>query len=305
MTVNVRYLNCPRAYHDSRSFYSELVALTSGEPVHVVQGSGEVADLEFHSVHPPFLGRTARFMRAKGLIPSRKGLGVSGARRRSPKTPQVWFTGENVRPPTGPWSGYFSFDLDDLGGRNVYLPFWFECIGLLSRPTVAFAGEPGNWETLLNERPTLQDGREKFMCTFIGNPTSMRSQAIAAMSRIGRVDVYGKASGVPVKDKHEVAKDYQFVLCFENDLYPGYVTEKPFDAWSTGAIPVWWGCDPAGYLNARALLNLHSLGSMDRLVQMVKQLTLSPAGRAEISSSPILRRPPDLEAPIRLLKRVL
>ena len=41
-----------------------------------------------------------------------------------------------------------------------------------------------------------------------------------------------------------VARNYRYFLCFENDLYPGYVTEKPIEAWASGSVPLWRGIDP-------------------------------------------------------------
>ncbi len=44
-----------------------------------------------------------------------------------------------------------------------------------------------------------------------------------------------------VDDKFETIKNYKFTLCFENTVFPGYVTEKIFDALFAGSVPVYYG----------------------------------------------------------------
>lgn len=224
----------------------------------------------------------------------------------------IWYSGENIRPPIAAWDATWSFDQDSLGGTNFYLPVWL--IGMdfawsadQGRPSESpnpassdanFLGRRLHSEEMLRLRVGEAGDRSRFCCAFIGNPEAMRMRAIEALREIGDVDVYGRAVGRPVASKQSVAADYQFMLCFENDVYPGYVTEKPFEAWATGAIPLWRGWDSAGYLNAEALVNQLSCGSLDELVCRVEDLRRDRAAMNEVSSRPILTRALDL-APIR------
>lgn len=41
--------------------------------------------------------------------------------------------------------------------------------------------------------------------------------------------------------KREVMGGFKFALCFENCAFPGYVTEKIFDCWLAGCIPIYLG----------------------------------------------------------------
>jgi hypothetical protein len=191
---------------------------------------------------------------------------------------RVWYTGENQRPPNGGYDLSFSFETDSLGGTNIYLPLyylaldWFEDgqiqLGLEARrsgkvvkPLTTTTGRQSN----VSERP-------KFLCAFVGNPEPIRMRAIKALERIGVVDVYGQAVGRPVPNKFEVAQNYRFMLCFENDLYPGYVTEKPLEAWVTGCIPLWRGLDRNGCLNPLSHLNAASFDSLEEFVNRVENL---------------------------------
>jgi len=50
-----------------------------------------------------------------------------------------------------------------------------------------------------------------------------------------------RAGAVPIDDKLRAMSGYRFALCFENCVFPGYVTEKIFDCFWAGCIPVYWG----------------------------------------------------------------
>lgn len=208
---------------------------------------------------------------------------------------RFWFTGENVRPPIGDWDLYFSFDLDPLGGRNLYFPIWWESVGVLGPSSFSFTRSSITVNTLMQHRNIPRSPRRKFLCAFIGNPTPMRLHALKALSVLGDVDTYGRAVGRPVPDKWAIAKDYRYMLSFENDLYPGYVTEKVFEAWSCGTIPLWWGSDPAGYVNPKSLINLADLDSIDELVARVADLEADSSSFEAKLQEPILLRPPDLQ----------
>lgn len=45
----------------------------------------------------------------------------------------------------------------------------------------------------------------------------------------------------PVEEKLSVLSQYKFTFCFENTIFPGYVTEKIFDAMFAGSVPVYLG----------------------------------------------------------------
>lgn len=51
----------------------------------------------------------------------------------------------------------------------------------------------------------------------------------------------------PCRSKRDVMQKYKFALCYENASFPGYVTEKVFDAMFAGCIPVYLG-DNGQYL---------------------------------------------------------
>lgn len=63
----------------------------------------------------------------------------------------------------------------------------------------------------------------------------------------GIFDLYGRrwegfrhAKGT-IPSKHETIKEYKFNICFENTKQPGYITEKIFDCFATGTVPIYYG----------------------------------------------------------------
>lgn len=52
------------------------------------------------------------------------------------------------------------------------------------------------------------------------------------------------ASLGPAASKSQTMGDYRFALCFENMILKGWITEKLFDCFFVGTVPIYWG-DPA------------------------------------------------------------
>jgi len=129
-------------------------------------------------------------------------------------------------------------------------------------------------------------------------------RALAALEKFGNVDIYGSAVGRPVPDKYSIAKRYKFMLCFENDLFPGYVTEKPLDAWLSGCIPLWYGIDSVGLLNQSSLLNAAAFDSLEAFVDAVGELNLDGNRLTQMGSEPIFSREPSLRAASAALQRL-
>lgn len=141
---------------------------------------------------------------------------------------KIFFTGENVRMDFNVADYGIDFDYMDFGDRHLHLPL--------------FALGEQNLKRKLNKR-------EKF-CAYLvtnggnrGNPL-LRERFFDKLSAYKEVDSGGRHRnniGYFVKDKHQWLENYKFNLCFENSSYPGYLTEKLFDAYNAGCVPIYWG----------------------------------------------------------------
>ena len=108
-----------------------------------------------------------------------------------------------------------------------------------------------------------------------------------------------------LNNKIKWLQNYKFNICFENSSYPGFLTEKLFDAYTAGCIPIYWGDtslrvgldnmkdgdydpnDPNSIdmripkisenlidykINPKAFINAHNFPNLDALVEEVKRI---------------------------------
>lgn len=69
-----------------------------------------------------------------------------------------------------------------------------------------------------------------------------------------------------VPRKHDVLKQYKFAICYENAIFPGYITEKIFDALFAGCIPVYLGApDVAEQIPAGVFIDKRQFKNYDAL----------------------------------------
>jgi hypothetical protein len=99
--------------------------------------------------------------------------------------------------------------------------------------------------------------------------------------------------------------NYRFVLCFENDIYPGYVTEKPFEAYLAGTVPLYYGYDVMKYLNPKAVLNFLEYKYFESWICYIKELENDTKLYKKIYEQPILLKKPNLDDVLDLIRRVL
>jgi hypothetical protein len=141
----------------------------------------------------------------------------------------------------------------------------------------------------------------KLACAFIANPHPFRFEFLSKFGKFGQVDIFGKSVGRPVKHKAEVAKDYRYIVCFENDLYPGYVTEKLLDAYACGTVPIYWGdLGQDMYFNRDSFFNLKDFVSMDHLIENVLDSNYDQTYR-----EPLFQRMPSLDNFSQLIQNLL
>lgn len=78
---------------------------------------------------------------------------------------------------------------------------------------------------------------------------------------------------VPRGDELDWMMNCKFVIAYENRVYPGYITEKPYQAWLAGAIPI-YSADRSvlGNVNKDALIYAHDFESNDKIVDYVMSL---------------------------------
>lgn len=298
-------------------FFSELFKRATGREILIVDDQFIKVDIQIESVYgegePPKLqSRAIRFMQSH--LPG--GIDFKDPRFSTNQQPsgeahfKIFFTGENERPPQGRWDAYLSFDVHSYDGRNSYLPLWWITSSDILVPTISpYLGKPITIDQMMKPRMSSFKERDKFCVAFIGKAYPFRMQSIAALSKIGKVDVFGaiarNTKQTRAEEKFEISQEYKFVYAFENDHFPGYVTEKLPEAWATGAVPLYWGYDVTKSMNPHSFLNAADFPTLENFVEHVGKVEKSEEMWTEIASQPLLVNKPSIEGVIRNLERIL
>jgi hypothetical protein len=99
----------------------------------------------------------------------------------------------------------------------------------------------------------------------------------------GEFDLYGKwwekrkyknwRGTVP--DKLATLKNYQFCICYENTRdVKGYVTEKIFDCFATGTVPVYWGAENIEeYVPSDCFIDRRKFKDNEEMYRFLKSVT--------------------------------
>lgn len=144
-----------------------------------------------------------------------------------------------------------------------------------------------HYPVLSAQIPKIPSFDEKKLCTLIASNLqghgenelySARKEAIAYFESVKEngFEFYGRKGWDPalypsyrgeVEDKLSVLKNYRFCICYENThSMNGYITEKIFDCFAAGVIPVYWGASniesyiPRGcFIDRRNFANLEQL----------------------------------------------
>lgn len=145
---------------------------------------------------------------------------------------KIFFTGENIRIDWNLYDYGMGFDYMDFGEQYLRVPLF--CLY--------------NYDF---KARTL--GEQKRFCAYIVRHSGairwrqkggLRDRFFDKLSAYKRVDSGGgwrNNIGGAVENKHSWLQNYKFNICFENSSYPGYLTEKLFDAYNAGCIPIYWG----------------------------------------------------------------
>ncbi len=108
---------------------------------------------------------------------------------------------------------------------------------------------------------------------------SQRKEAIAYFERVKETgfEFYGRSWDPTlyssyrgsVADKQEVMKNYKFCICYENtEGVQGYITEKIFDCFAAGVVPIYWGASNIeAYIPKGCWIDRREFSSLEELHQ--------------------------------------
>ena len=302
--MKIRYSHFWPGFNPEKSFFHKALTVWGYEPISVTNPKTH-CDIHLVSVFPTksqlALNKIHNFIAAgKHPLVEKALANTLHSIEEKQGDKLIWFTGENLRVPNSPLIDYsLSFDQDNYSGKNMYLPLWWMELNWFEEQTfMSRVGLNLKQSSLLKPRLLPKDFfNRKFACAFIGNAHPIRTRVVEGIKKNHSIDVFGSNGTRFVTHKIEVSLDYKFALCFENDLYPGYVTEKLLEAYMAGNIPLYWG-DFGGdmSINKRCAINLKDFRSIEEFLDFVFGLTKNQI--KEIYEQPFLNGSPSLE-PLR------
>lgn len=144
------------------------------------------------------------------------------------------------------------------------------------------------------------ESKTKFCGFIVGNGNcAKRNQFFDLLSQYKTVDSAGplfnntgfilpRGANAPA-EKLEFLKPYKFNMCFENDSYPGYITEKLFHALYMNTVPIYWG-DPEAHkdFNKRAFLSWHDYGDDHAFLEAIKKVDNDPELYEDMIRQPMI-----------------
>lgn len=102
------------------------------------------------------------------------------------------------------------------------------------------------------------------------------------------LDAYGGEVG----DKHTTLRRFRFAVCIENTAFPGYISEKIFDAMAAGAIPLYLGApDVARYIPSDAYVDLRRFPDHGDLITFMEAVTRGEAAAFHDAARRFLNSP--------------
>jgi hypothetical protein len=309
MTITVRFSNFwANADSAINFFFLPLIERIYENEILLVVDPTQFVDLEVFSVmkapDSPYR-KLIRKVNQRGL--SRVETFKINKPRNAAKT--IWFTGENERPPIAQDHDiYLSFDSDSFFPKNLYLPLWVLNINWFNLPPAhGFISFYSKESDLMKPREVNLDevNSRKFCCAFINNPEPVRLGILRELNKVKQVDLFGSLNAQIKPDKLVVAREYKFILCFENTLYPGYVTEKIVEGYQSTALPLYWGIDEFGYFHEDSNLNFRNYTGSADYIKSILDLDQDSKQLVTKLNSPLIKRSFEMDEFIQKMRRIL
>jgi len=102
-----------------------------------------------------------------------------------------------------------------------------------------------------------------------------KSRIITFLSKYGEIDYLSNYNISNISCFHDVKllqlyNNYKFIICFENSISDGYITEKIFNVFLAKSIPIYNGAPNINnYLNKEAILNINNKSSLIKLNKLI------------------------------------
>ncbi len=179
-----------------------------------------------------------------------------------------------------------------LSKKTIYHPIHFvQQFNFANFTAVPF--EQKKFATMISGNKKISNWKKDWVLKFlygfnVSNIYQQRFALIYHYQDTGRFDLYGvgwdknesaavkKVYKGKVEDKTATFKNYKFAFCFENSVFPGYVTEKILDAMYSGCVPVYLGApNVADFVSADSFINAEDFENFEQLDEFLQSITQS------------------------------
>lgn len=182
---------------------------------------------------------------------------------------RIMWTIENYVPDFNIADYALAYDYIEFGDRYLRFPFF------LNRPEIE------NVRKTIERKP-IDTSLKKDFCSFVVSNEwgdDYRIRLFYELSKYKKVDSGGRSLnnigspiGMGLDKKFEFDLSHKFSFALENAQNPGYTTEKIFDAFAAGCIPIYWG-DPTieNEFNPKAFINCNDL-TVEEAIEKIKEI---------------------------------
>lgn len=196
---------------------------------------------------------------------------------KMPKSKMICFRWEAIKIKPELYDFYYrvyTFD-DDLVDNKKFFKFYYPVLQPMIDGIPSFEEKnlcvmiAGNW---IPERISILD-------FFVAQPRNTLHVYGFPPMRFRYTKMYkGQISGFySGPDKLNVLKNYKFCICFENThTTPGYITEKIFDVFAAGCVPIYWGPDNVeDYIPPECYIDYRQFKNMQEMYDFITRVTES------------------------------
>jgi hypothetical protein len=216
------------------------------------------------------------------LIFGDRNFGENNKSFNGKNTIKIFYTGENQR--AWDYDAHYGISFDHIDNdRHYRLPLYVIYDWDNNRKGV------NNSRTFTRSTSDLVDLNKRDFCSFIvKNPSCQKrndffhklsayKQVTSAGPHLNNAGFILEGGANAVQAKLAYLPKFKFTLCFENASYPGYATEKLYEALMGYTIPIYWGsptieCD----FNPRAFLNWNDYLDDEAFIQAIIDHDNSP-----------------------------
>lgn len=149
-----------------------------------------------------------------------------------------------------------------------------------------------------NENPI--EKRKRLVAYISSNCIKEREELFSLLSKksktahgLGKCSNNYKKAGGGWENLTDIYKNYIFGFSMENCIKEGYITEKIWNIYKGGAIPIFWGDSKSAefFFNKETYIDVNDFDSLNDAAEYIFNLSLDKKKLREIKSKPILNDP--------------